>query len=229
MSERRVEVEESFQLILFPGLGADDRQFQPQKSAFAECLVPPWISPKRNESLAHYAVRLADGITPQRPMVLGGSSFGGMVAQEMAGRLEPDAVVLIGSCRSPRAIRPLLRSVGRSAAMLPPAIFELTKPFSPLTVGLLSGAKREHLRLCATMYQDADSAFVKWATGAIFRWKPTLPQKIPVFHIHGENDRVIPAARVEANEIVPGGGHLINLTHPEDVNAFIRQAFRTVA
>ena len=100
-----------FQLVLFPGLGTDRRLFEPQRSAFPDLWVPPWIVPKRKETLPDYAARMAETIVPRRPTVLGGASFGGMVAYEMARHVEPEAVVLIGSCRSPRSLHPVARGL----------------------------------------------------------------------------------------------------------------------
>jgi pimeloyl-ACP methyl ester carboxylesterase len=34
-------------------------------------------------------------------------------------------------------------------------------------------------------------------------------------------DRIIPARRVEADRVIPGAGHLLTLSHPEAVNAFL--------
>lgn len=69
------------QRILLPRLGADRRLFEPQSLAFPDLLVPPWIVPEKHEKLPDYAARLAKTIAPgRRPLILGGSSFGGMVA-----------------------------------------------------------------------------------------------------------------------------------------------------
>ena len=97
----------AFQLILLPGLGADHRLLEPQRRAFPQLIVPPWIPPRKNESLPDYAARMAETVTPSRdvPLVLGGVSFGGMLAYEMARHLKPDAVVLIASCRNRRGLR----------------------------------------------------------------------------------------------------------------------------
>lgn len=81
-------------------MGADGRLFEPQRSAFPNLVVPQWIEPLTGESMASYASRLADTIEVRRPFFLGGVSFGGMVAFEMAEQLEPEAVFLIGSARS---------------------------------------------------------------------------------------------------------------------------------
>ena len=108
-------VVKGFQLILLPGLGADHRLLEPQRAAFPQLVVPPWIPPRKRESLPQYAARMAETVTPSRdvPLILGGVSFGGMLAYEMARYLKPDAVVLIASCRTRRVfVRSMRRGVG---------------------------------------------------------------------------------------------------------------------
>jgi pimeloyl-ACP methyl ester carboxylesterase len=213
-----------FQLILLPGLGADHRLLEPQRAAFPQLIVPPWISPQKNESLPHYAARMAETVAPSRdmPLILGGVSFGGVLAYEMAQHLKPDAVVLIASCRSRKSLCPIY-SAGRWLL-----------PFAPLRAWsiakLLSGpvmrlrhrrsvAKRE---LLIRMFKDSDASFMHWTLQALLNWESSPLAGIPAYHIHGARDPVIPARYVEADVIIPNGGHLINVSHAEDVNAFIR-------
>ncbi|MHC4177317.1 MAG: alpha/beta fold hydrolase, partial [Planctomycetota bacterium] len=148
-----------FQLILLPGLGADQRQFEPQRSAFSDVLVPPWIVPKREEKLPDYAARLSETIVPTRPMVLGGSSFGGMVAWEMARYLEPDAVVLIGSCRSPKALHPVARGLRPILPLTAVQMFALAKVVAPLGLRMFSPFTPRQRRLCVAMFQEMDCGF----------------------------------------------------------------------
>ena len=209
------------QLILLPGLGADGRLFGPQRSAFSNLIVPPWIPPTDNETLPAYASRLAETITATAPMVLGGVSFGGMVACEMAKHLQPDALVLIGTCRSPRGIRPICRMFRPLLPLLPARLFELSKVFAPLGLGVLGRGTPEHKELVIAMLGDTDARFIKWVCAAILNWTPGPPPEIPVRQIHGRHDQIIPSKRVDADEVIPGGGHLVNLTHAEQVNAFI--------
>ena len=91
----------SLPLILLSGMGADERVFAPQLAAFPNLRVPKWIEPITGESLARYAARFARHINPGAPCVVGGASFGGFVAVEMAKHLNAKGCILIGSVRSP--------------------------------------------------------------------------------------------------------------------------------
>jgi pimeloyl-ACP methyl ester carboxylesterase len=217
-----------FQLILLPGLGADRRLLDPQRAAFPQLVVPPWIPPRKNESLPQYAARMAETVTPSRdvPLVLGGVSFGGMLAYEMARYLKPDAVVLIASCRKRESLRPIYAPGPWLLSLLPAQIWGVAKLLSRPVLRIMhptSVAKRE---LLIAMFKDADSRFMHWILQAIFRWQPTPLEGIPVFQIHGGRDPLIPARRVEADVVIPNGGHMINLTHADEVNAFLHRAAR---
>ena len=85
----------------------------------------------------------------------------------------------------------------------------------------LPGGQRE---LLVEMLKDRDCRFMHWVIQAILAWRPQPLEGIPVHQIHGARDPVIPARRVEADEYIPGGSHLINVTHADQVNAFIAKA-----
>ncbi len=213
-----------FQLILLPGLGADHRLLEPQRAAFPQLIVPPWIPPRKNESLAQYAERMAETLTPSPdlPLVLGGVSFGGMLAYEMARRLKPDAVVLIASCCRRESLRPIYVPGRWLLPLIPPQAWKVAKLLAGPVLRLKhrrSAARRE---LLIAMFRDSDPRFMHWTLQAILRWQPTPLVGVPVFQIHGRRDPLIPACRVEADVVLPNGGHLINWTHADEVNAFIR-------
>jgi pimeloyl-ACP methyl ester carboxylesterase len=73
------------------------------------------------------------------------------------------------------------------------------------------------------MAERTPASFLKWGVEAILSWHPS-PVAVPVHHIHGSRDRLIPIGRVQPNRVVSGGGHLLTLTHPEQVVAFLSEA-----
>jgi pimeloyl-ACP methyl ester carboxylesterase len=44
---------------------------------------------------------------------------------------------------------------------------------------------------------------------------------MPIHHVHGDRDRLIPIRRVRADRVITGAGHLLNVTHADSVNKFI--------
>jgi pimeloyl-ACP methyl ester carboxylesterase len=218
-------VTEPFNLILLPGLGADSRLFAPQAAEFEQLQVPDWIEPKRRERLVDYAERLAATVTPRAdiPLILGGVSLGGMIAYEMARHVKPDVLILIATCRT-RAGLDRYRLLAPPARRLPAALVGLTKWPAPAVVRMFMPWPKETRRLGVSMYRATDSRFMSWALGALLDWDPSPAPDIPIRQIHGGRDRAIPAARVQADQVIPGGGHLINLLHADEVNAFIRSA-----
>ncbi|MBN1395941.1 MAG: alpha/beta hydrolase [Pirellulales bacterium] len=216
----------SFQLVLLPGLGADWRLFEPQRRVFPQIIVPWWIPPRRKESLPDYAARMSETITPTRdsPLVLGGVSFGGMLAYEMARRLRPAVVVLIASCRARRGLRPIYRLGRGLLPLIPPIAWSIPKLLAAPAMRLSSRIPGGQGQLIVEMFKEMDNRFMHWIVGALLDWRPTPLNGIPVRQIHGLCDLLIPARRVDADEYVPGGGHMINVTHAEKVNEFIAQS-----
>jgi pimeloyl-ACP methyl ester carboxylesterase len=214
-------------LILFSGLGADARMFRHQRPAFPQLVVPRWLPTRRGESLRQYAVRMARTIDSTTPCAIGGASFGGFLALEMLPYLpRATACYLIGAVRSPAEfplwIR-LLRPMHRLCRIVPFELFFWLSGFMAATVGLVLPRRlREFLKLGGSL----DPVFFKWAAESVLTWGddgPPPPTRVPVYHIQGERDRILPARLTRPDELVPLGGHVISLSNPDAVNAFLRR------
>ncbi len=208
-------------LILLPGLGADERLFTYQRERFPQLEVPPWLPPERNESLPAYAGRMAAKLNIEEPVYLGGASFGGMLALEMAKRIPVKSIFLISSAYSGREVNRLLRLVHPVGRRMPVSFvataFRSATVFSPE----MRSMEREKKSLLRAMFDETPPEFVRWASCALMDWIFQDKPEVPVQRIHGERDIVIPLRRQPAEAIVPGGGHFICLTHGEMVNEFI--------
>ena len=214
-------------LILLSGLAADATVFTPQKLAFPRLVVPRWIKPLPGETLREYAERLAESIRPTTSCVLGGASFGGIVAQEMARFLSPRAVLLIGSVRSPtelpRRVR-VWRRLQPAIPFLPIAPFQWSANSASVTRRWLP-----HLAGVARQFSQADEEVFRWSLAQLLAWDQTPSVTCPIYQIHGDCDRVLPIARTQPDVIVRGGGHVISLTHSREVNAFVRNVLQLAA
>ena len=216
---------EGVPILLLPGMAADERLFESQLTQFRNLRVPDWIDPLPNESLRAYAIRLAQAVNPGCPCIVGGASFGGLVALEMAAHLPTLACVLIGSVRAPTEL-PWRWRVLRPFAVLGP---DCLKVFASAAARfgrpmLAHGTVRRLQRL-----SQPERSFVRWAICAVLRWTPSSAERnVNVFQIHGEADRVFPVGLTRPDVVVPDGSHALSLFSPSAVNEFLTNVINQV-
>ena len=212
-------------LLLIPGLGVNHRLFHHQRAAFPDLIVPDWIDPIPRETLAAYAKRLASTITHDGPLVVGGVSFGGMLALEMARHLNAKNIVLIASSRSATPIRPLLRCAERCARSIPSALIASSMFLAPAVLGRGGGVPKAERALLAEMVRDVSIPLLRWGARAIMEWPGCSDPPAPVRHIHGDRDWVIPHTRLAPapDLLIRGGPHVLNLSHPREINAYLAE------
>jgi pimeloyl-ACP methyl ester carboxylesterase len=212
-------------ILLLSGMAADARLFEPQLARFSNLRVLPWIEPLPDESLRAYAARLARAVDPGCRCIVGGASFGGIVALEMAAHLQAAACVLIGSIRSPAELSWRWRILRPLAVLGPDRLGALAGLVGRYAAPLLGRGTVRRLRGLAR----AEAAFVRWAMCAVLRWWPSpATRRVRIFQIHGEVDRVLPVTRTRADVIVPGGAHALTLFNPAAVNSFIAEVVERV-
>lgn len=209
-------------MLLLPGLGADRRLFDRQRAAFPALTVPDWIAPERGESLADYGRRMAEAARAGGARWIGGSSFGGMVALEMSRHMPVDGVILIGSCRTPSAIAGKLRCLSAIGRWLPDSMSVRGKVLVGIGLKALQPFDDQQRALLVSMLEDVPDGFLRWGSRAIAQWPGAGDVAAPVYHIHGDQDRVIPLRGVKPDRVIHGAGHALSLTHADEVNTFIR-------
>lgn len=218
-------------LILYSGLGVDQRLLEPQRNLHGiDVEIPRWINPADDDTLASYAQRMAGLIElDSRPLFIGGVSYGGMVAQEVARHVPATGLVLIATCMSNRGLPLPYRWACWLAQYAPLWAINLAKPVIPRVRVLMGISKLREVEWFADMIADTDAAFLRWSLGAIATWDSAGPPQLPFVHVHGEHDLVIPPAWGNPTHLVPRAGHVCNVTHPAEVNAIIEQFVQQVA
>lgn len=187
-------------LVLLPGMNGKTSLYARVWPHFPELITPEWIEPEINEPLVDYAWRFAETLHPQitEPCTLGGTSFGGMVAHELAVALGLSSCLLISTVRTPAELPPDWQELRHLAAAGEEALW---------------GQPRFKTR------------FLCWAAWATLTWELSAgAMAVETRLLHGDLDRTFPLECVQPDQIVVGGGHVLPMTHPEAVVAFISQS-----
>ncbi|EMI27328.1 alpha/beta fold hydrolase [Rhodopirellula europaea] len=221
MAKFTMPVETKTPLVLLSGLAADARIFTPQKVAFPQLRCPAWLPPHRQESIDEYAQRLAETLDPG-PCVIGGASFGGIVALHLAEHVDAQAVILIGSIKSPSQLPVYARCARPFRFLIPflpirflqllsrPMTARRLKRFTPFAHGL------------ACQFRDSDPRVFKWSLSRILDWSSAPVPSCPVYHLHGDRDWTLPVKYTDPDKVVVGAGHVLSLTHPDEVNCYLK-------
>ena len=208
-----------------PGLGADERLFSSQVTAFPDLLTPPWPAVEPGEGLAEFAQKIALSLPPDGRLLVGGFSFGGMVALEVAAlesmRDRIAGVVLLAGIQRPEAIADEFRAKAGQLRWIPATALgfglkHLAGSFAkdePITSG-----QRELLKQMAS---QIDLRFFRWAVGHCAEWRFDRRRvTVPVRHIHGCDDHIVPPYEPDV-DVWLDAGHLIQFTHADQVNSEI--------
>jgi pimeloyl-ACP methyl ester carboxylesterase len=186
-------------------------------------IVPPWLTPtSRHESLPAYAARMAAALPVRGRFILGGSSFGGMVAWEMARHCRPGVLALIGSATRPDEIAAWLRAPADLAPIVPLGAVRLIQPFAGRVARLGGMTDRSGEPVISAMTRDCPPAFLRWCVAAIAGWRPSAPPPVRCVRLHGGADVVIhPPAPVRDVTHVARACHHLDGGHAAAVIAWL--------
>jgi pimeloyl-ACP methyl ester carboxylesterase len=215
-------------LVLFGGLGADGQLFDTQRAGLPGVNVetPAWLEPTADaETVESYGRRTAALVRRAEPgerLYVGGVSFGALVALEVARHVAGvGAAFLIGGCRDTRAVAPFFRFACSLAPLMPLPLFgAILRGGGPGALLVLESLTLDQVRLYRAMLHDASPRQVRWAAGALLKYRSAGdPPGVRVRLIHGQRDLIIPRKNVDPDCVIPHGRHLVSLTRPAEVNA----------
>lgn len=208
-------------VIFLSGMGADERLFSRQRKILPTLQVIAWELPMPRETLRQYASRLTEQI-PEGNYILCGTSFGGVVAQEIATIRPPVAMVLLSTITSPQEFMRTKQRFGST----PPWLFHILAACALLLLTLALPFRLslpKSLALLLTMLAASNPAFIAWATHQLLNWNPATTSKVPTLRIHGSRDFILRPKTWKGIVRIPQAGHLANFTHAKKVNHSILQ------
>lgn len=179
-----------------------------------------WKLPFEGESLDAYALRMSRSIKTKRKFILIGYSLGGIVAQEIAYRLNPQKIILISTIKDEKEV-PTLFHMARKvnfANNIPMRMYKQTdfmiKLFNRYVYNLPTSALANYMTV-------TDPIYIKWALHQITHWEPKKCL-VPLFHIHGTKDQIFPYEQIIDPITIKGGDHLMVIKRYQEINAILK-------
>jgi pimeloyl-ACP methyl ester carboxylesterase len=218
-----------FSVYILAGLGIGPELFENLPAGSGYQFKPvKWLVPSPDESLASYAGRLCSQVDTEKPFLLAGVSFGGIVAMEMAAKLGASKVLLISSIRDKKEGpfyfywlncfpgKVLLKSVLKLKNLVPQCLVSFA-------FGVNNANGGDMLRNALNV---TDAAFLEWAIIRLLEWERS-GFRGRVIQIHGAKDRLFPIKSMRPDVVVPDAGHLLIYTHGTSVSNACDEILRT--
>ena len=206
-------------LVLFSGLGGDHRLTRPVAVPGVEVLTPDHAEPHPGEDLPAYARRVADAHGIGAQDVVGGASFGGMLATEIARRRKVSGLVLLGSCARPRRLPASYRLLERVGPLLPDVFLGL-RSWAQLVRRRFAPMTPEGVAVLQAMAADCPPARIRAFGRMLMAWDGVESFDCPLLSIHGDRDTIIPPSCAEPGLMLKDAGHSFTLTHaPQTADA----------
>lgn len=206
-------------ILLLPGMTREYPVYSRLLPMLPSASVIDFIEPLKSESLENYAARMAESVP--NDCFIGGVSFGGIVAHEIAKLVRPKGCILIASIRSPAELPGRFRMLRGARVGSYQRAFRLVG----FTSSLLSRITRLPAAHRLAKLAGEEGSWHRWATAAVLNWKPdsALSEGLRILHIHGDKDTTFPIRHINPDVIITEGVHALPVSHPEAVRIAIQE------
>ena len=206
-------IHEKIPVYFMPGMGANSKIFERihlDENIF-ESYFLEWLEPLPKESLHDYCSRLLPKITHPNPILIG-VSFGGIIMQELAKRIDVRKVVIISSVKSPKEFSKGMQWLKKTRLyLLMPTRWVLgIIPF--LEKKVRSKKMKRTIQIYAHYLTMRSPNYLHWAIKQMMEWRNDLPLK-NIVHIHGKKDQVFPAQYITDAYMLPNATHALILVN----------------
>ena len=194
-----------------PGLAASSAIFERIQlpEAVFEMHLLEWMLPQKEETLEHYAKRMAKKVQHDQ-IILVGVSFGGILVQEMKQYLTTRKVIIISSVKSnlEMPVGMKIAKTTKAYKLIPTQLFENIEVLAKFTFG--STVIKQRIKLYEKYLSVRDKNYLDWAIAKVLNWERTVVDS-NIVHIHGDADEVFPIKNIGKCIIVKGGTHIMIL------------------
>lgn len=209
-------------LYQISGLGANEKAFKNLRlHPDFEIIYLPWLQPETDESLSHYAQRMAENINPNEDFVMMGLSFGGIITKEINQFLHPKFNFLLSTIKDRSEMPSYMRFSSHTGAhkIIPPSFLTSDGFLSYSVFRKMYSGKLMDLK---EVFEYRDHDYLKWAMDRIVNWQNPAELK-NYLHIHGDKDVVFPYSHIHNAHKIEGGSHVMVLNKAKKISELINQ------
>lgn len=203
------------------GLGADEKAFAKIKIPGCSLQHLKWLTPDKDEAIELYARRMSEQIDDDNPVLMG-LSFGGMMCIEIAKLRVVQKVILISSIPGFKQLPLWMKLAGKLRLNRIMPIHAYSRMLQPIQDYHIGAKTREEKEIVRRYRKNVSQVYLDWAVNAVLNWKNDK-QPAPLFHIHGDADKIFPIKNVKPDFIVKGGTHFMVYSKAKAVNEFVTQ------
>lgn len=202
-------------IYTIPGLGCTAELFQNIKINGYQLKVLTWPETKNVKSLEEYAKLFLHQINTNKPVILMGVSFGGMLCSELSNHIKTKEVILISTCKTKLQFPLLLKVLKYFPAYL------LVNNFLYTRAGVLKrtllGYNDYYSDLFHKMMCSMNKNYFKQCIHLIVNWT-RIQTKETVIQIHGSGDKLMAIKKINPNYVIEGGSHAMIITRADEIN-----------
>jgi len=208
-------------IFAIPGLGVDGRIYQRLSTFIPQLEIIEWLEPLKGEDLEYYTHRMAERIKAHKgPKIIMGTSFGGVVAQEISTFVPINGLILLSTFKKNDA-RPWFFSIGEKIPLYQLLRGKIRYHFLPWLGPFIGVPDKDDQDLLQDMFMSASIPHRIWGAGEIVKWKGVQLQ-VPFVHIHGKEDRVFHAENISEAIFIENTGHFMLHQQAERVARYIK-------
>ena len=178
----------------------------------------PWLLPFKNETIGHYAKRMAASIDDENPVLMG-LSFGGMMAIEIAKLIRVNKIILISTIKSRKELPAWMKVSGKLKLhkLFPLKSYKILEPIQNYNLGLQT---KEEISMVRSFRKQVPPAYLNWAVNEILNWQNDWhPESF--IHIHGDNDKLFPFKNIYGSHVIKRGGHFLIMNRAGEVGKLV--------
>ena len=210
-------------LILLPGLAADERMYSGVGVLPVSLVTPRLLIPEADETMAAYARRHAQWLDVGDNDLIGGCSFGSMVASEICRQRSTRGLVLLSGALSSKALAPSSQRLNFLADFIPFMLMRRVLMSSLFLHAVFGNADSSHIDLGRKMIKETPRDLLVRGGKLAANYHPQTPIVCDIYSLHGAQDRVLVVPDVQGGEVIADAGHGMVVSHVEQVTSFLRK------